>query len=128
MSFQAYLHTISVNIVRNYLKSRLNRENHLNDSSRLKNDLTVERASQEPFNTDSTDKTDAKFFNEFIVDTLRKKYHSRKIERDILVFKLFYFEGFSSKELYDKFDFDLSSSGIETLVSRMKAVLKDIEA
>lgn len=123
-SFLAYLYTISKNLVINYVKSSHKREVHLRDVKSHQNHLGFDNYQPEPLTSNTSDELEEHFLQELLVEKLKENYSSRKFERDLVIFKLFYFKGLSPQDIQRNFDFNLSASGIETLVSRMKKTLK----
>lgn len=115
-SLKAYLGVIAHNLALNSLDRYKKRfvcyetfENEIDPQSSPDADNSIFRDFEE------------QYLKESIMRILKKHYKSRKFSRDAVVFKLFYFENFTSKELAGKFE--LTASGIETLVARMKKVL-----
>lgn len=122
-SFLAYLHVISRNVVLNFIKNSYERS--VTKFVRLgEMHSNTERKQIESISHETVDTMDKQFMREFIVSRLKGGYRSRNFQRDLLVFKLFYFEGHSAKEIISGCDINLSISGIETVVSRMKNYLE----
>jgi len=108
IALKAYLRVIAKNLVINFVnrhKKRFINDDNLDGKVNLGTSIDFE----------------AQHLKESVFKLLKKYYHSRNFARDAVIFWLFYFEGFTSKELATKFN--LSASGIETLVARMKKVL-----
>lgn len=117
-SLKAYLAVVSRNLTLNFVSR--NKERFATNEN-----LENKTISQLSANTDNSIFPDLeeKHLQEYVIKILKKHYNSRKFSRDAIIFKLFYFDSFTSKELADKFE--LSASGIETLVARMKKVVKE---
>jgi len=123
-SFRCFLNTICTNTTINFLRAK-----HTNRSRRANLEIQSEPDEENvlvfaPSTNETEEYLDAIFLIEEAVAILRKKYKSRDMERDIAIFKLFYFEKLTSNELVELNEFGLKKSGIETLVSRMKKILQ----
>ncbi len=123
-SFIAYLHKISINTVINFVK--------LNVRGKRSPDKFWQPAKKdcsdnelEPDIDNTQEELEVKFFKQNIIASLKESYPSRNIARDLKIFKLFYFEELSADEIFTFHNMNLSVSGIETLLSRMKNVLKE---
>lgn len=121
-AFLTYLNTISINVVRNFIrfKKAEKRSPELYSSGYHKNSNQVKL---EPKATDTLDEMDAQFLKECLINTLKKFYKGRNIDRDIFIFKLYYFHGLSPKEIERLNSLKITASGIETLITRMKKIL-----
>ncbi|NIR47791.1 hypothetical protein GWO43_05000 [candidate division KSB1 bacterium] len=118
-SFRAYLNSISINVVKNYIKSKISEK-------RGAESVIKDLEFHQPQTTNTSDELEEEFFKESIIEKLRQCYKSRNIGRDLLIFRLICFEGHSAAEIQSSFNFGLSVSGIDTLISRMKKTLKKL--
>jgi len=119
-SFLAYLHVIAKNLVKNHVNT--NNYKNVISMSKIEHIRDSEGSETHPFQPvclDTVDQIEKSIFKNFILETIKAFYKSRNVERDILLFKLFYFNGFTAKEIAKNTNFNLSSSGIETIVNRI---------
>ncbi|MFQ5633438.1 MAG: hypothetical protein ACE5I1_32120 [bacterium] len=58
-------------------------------------------------------------FQKHIIERLKSNYHSRNLDRDILIFRLFYFKGQKAREIAKNNNINLTVSGVETIVRRI---------
>jgi RNA polymerase sigma-70 factor (ECF subfamily) len=123
-SFRAYLRSIAINLTRNFSKKEKMQQMRMND-------VIIESSAPKLFQINSlTNETeehlDEEFVKDHMVTTLRAHYPSRNLDRDILIFKLYYFEGLSAKQIHKIMNDELTASGVESTVSRMKQLLEKI--
>ncbi len=123
-SFRAYLRSITINLTKNFSKREKLQQRRMND-------VIGESSAPELFRINSvTNETeehlDEAFVKEHIIRMLRANYPSRNLDRDILIFKLYFFEGLSPKQIHNIINGELSASGVESTVSRMKKTLEKI--
>jgi len=79
----------------------------------------------QPVSMDTVDEIEKSDFRNFILEKIETCYRSKNLERDILLFKLFYFKGFTAKEIASNSNFNLTASGVETTVNRIVQRLKE---
>lgn len=125
-SFLAYLHVIAKNVVVNYVNTisyqksvSISKIKHRSDSE------DSEMFPFQPVSMDTVDELEKSIFKNFILEKIKTCFHSKNFERDILLFKLFYFKGFTSREIAKDTNFKLSASGIETVVNRIVQRLRE---
>lgn len=119
-SFLAYLHVIAKNLVVNYVNT--NRYQKSVSMSKIKHRSDPKGSETFPFqpvSMDTVDELEKLIFKNFILKKIKACFHSKNFERDILFFKLFYFKGFTTREIAKNTNFKLSASGIETIVNRI---------
>jgi len=121
-SFLAYLHVTTKNLVKNYVNTNsykkcifMSKINPVHEQEDLQFNLV---------SMDTVDEIEKSIFQDAILEKIKTCYYSRKLERDILLFKLFYFKGFTAKEIASNSNFNLSASGVETIVNRIIQRLK----
>lgn len=123
-SFHAYLKIISVNQTKNFINSELKR--------RRRNTNTVSHTDEYStydipiYSNNTNEDLQEEFAKEHIIQTLRAHYPSRNLKRDLMMFRLYFFEGLSSKQIAQTFKIGLTVSGVETVVSRMKIALEKV--
>ncbi len=123
-SFLAYLHVITRNLIKNYINT--NSYKKLISMSEIKSTHKQSEDLQfQPVSTDTVDEIERSVFEDFILEKIRTSYQSKRVERDILLFRLFYFKGFTSKEIAGDANFNLTASGVETTVNRILQRLKE---
>lgn len=123
-SFRAFLYIVCRNIVRNYVRTKVSREKRQTSFVAAADRGSGDSIEIEPPSQETLEQIEAAELAAHCVDMLKQNYNSREIHRDIAIFKLYYFQRYTSKELVEFYNFGLSSSGIETLMSRMKQSLK----
>lgn len=123
-SFFAYLNQISISVVKNFITHQQTEKRAL-EVHRQYSQRDKDYLQQEPSDTETGDELEAKFLKEYIINILQKHYKSRHIPRDIYIFKLYYFEGLSPKEIVKICPAKITASGIESLISRMKHFLQE---
>ena len=79
----------------------------------------------QPVSMDTVDEIEKSIFQDFILEKIKTCYCSKNLERDILLFKFFYFKGFTAKEIASNSNFNLTASGVETTVNRIVQRLKE---
>ncbi len=123
-SFKAYLKTIAVNLTKNFSKNEMLKRRRVPDN--LSATGKYEPDAMSPVSNDTKNNLDEKFVKEHIIQALTTYYRSRKLERDIAIFKLYFFESLTSHEIQRAIDTGLTVSGIETIISRTKQALEKI--
>lgn len=124
-AFLAYLNAIAMNVVRNHVKS-IKTEKRGAGSFVTRVGEDKRQMESEPLTANTPEELEELFFKESIINTLKESYRSRNLDRDIFIFKLFYFEGHTAVDIHAAHNFNLTVGGIETVVSRMKQLLKKI--
>ncbi len=123
-SFLAYLHVITKNLIKNYVNT--NSYKKLISMSKIKPAHEQSEDLQfQPVSMDTVDEIEKSAFQNFILEKIKTCYRSKKLERDILLFKLFYFKSFTAKEIASNSNFNLTASGVETTVNRIVQRLKE---
>ncbi|RMF64993.1 MAG: sigma-70 family RNA polymerase sigma factor [Calditrichaeota bacterium] len=123
-SFLAYLYTIARNTVCSYIIYELDPAVPFKEVGGQDPDSDSDPLTTEPMTNETEEKINEAFFKEFLLEQLKSNYSSRNLERDIFLFKLYYFKGLSASEIKRRYQVTLSASGIETVVSRMKKALQ----
>ncbi len=124
-SFFAYLHVIAKNLVKNHVNTNSYKKFISMSEIKPRGDPEgTETLPFQPVSLDTVDEIEKSIFENFIIETIKTFYQSRNFERDILLFKLFYFSGFTAKEIEKNTNFNLSASGIETIVNRIIQCLR----
>jgi len=118
-----YLSIICKSTTLNYLRAEKKRAQR--NVSTTHNDDDREGLEMDISTHDTTDELSFSETKDHIVQLLRTNYYSRKFERDLTIFKLYYFNGMTTKEIGEFKSFGLSASGIETLISRMKKAIEN---
>lgn len=125
-SFLAYLHVIAKNLVNNYVNTihfkkviPISKVEHRPDPE------DSETLPFQPVSMDTVDEIEKSIFKNFILEKIKTCYRSRNFERDILMFKLFYFKGFTLKDIAKNTNFELTASGVETTVNRIVQSLRE---
>lgn len=122
-SILAYLHIISKNIVLDFVKTQESakcspRPGFSHDNSESK--------ECGPIGTNNTaEELEWQFLKEAIIASLREHWKGAKLERDLRIFELYFFEGAPSGEILKEFPSNLRISGVETLINRMRKCLRD---
>lgn len=123
-SFLAYLHVITKNLIKNYVNT--NSYKKLISMSKIKPAHEQSEDLQfQPVSMDTVNEIEKSDFQNFILEKIEPCYRSKNLERDILLFKLFYFKGFTAKEIASNSNFNLTASGVETTVNRIVQRLKE---
>ncbi len=123
--FAAYLNVIASNVLKNRLKSRNYRtHSKMRSLARVRQGDDAEEV-KELLSWETEDEMAEFLFRDSIMNILNVHYASKQTDRDLVVFKLNCFEGLSPKEIVERFPCELSPSGIETLVSRMRQLIRD---
>lgn len=121
-TFAVFLNVICIRTVLNYLKARQLRpvslSEHFSDSEE------AAAASEQMSAPDAPEEAESHFARDHLMAHLQEIHNSRNPERDLLIFRLFYLEGYSAEEIESRFDFNISKEGITTLTTRMKQKLK----
>jgi RNA polymerase sigma factor (sigma-70 family) len=123
-SFRTYLRTTSINIVRNHVR-KLSREKHAIEKHFFISGDTNSRDG-DPAASPAFKDLELEFLKDSIIQALKDCYHSRNLGRDLLLFRLHFFEGLSAAEIYERYSckVNISQHGIETTLSRMKIALE----
>ncbi|HEX9653882.1 MAG TPA: sigma-70 family RNA polymerase sigma factor [bacterium] len=121
-SFRAYLRAIAINLAKNFSKNETKQRKRVTESISTTDKIGGNDIDPGCVNTE--DDLEEEFVKEHLVQTLRVNYPGYNIDRDIMVFKLYFFEGLSSSEIAKSFKPGISVSGIETVISRMKKILE----
>ncbi len=124
-SFLAFLYTICKNEANNYVRHIQNRDRLLGTATVDADDFGFDNSGIHPLSDQTNEEINEADLLAFMETTLKQNYRSKEIHRDLIIFRLYYLSGYTSKELIDKYDFGLTKSGIETLVNRMKNILKN---
>jgi RNA polymerase sigma factor (sigma-70 family) len=121
-SFRAYLRTIAGRLTKNFSNQK---KNELRRTAHAAPHAGDDEPNEiEPVSNHTEESLQEEYLKEHIIESLRTCYPSRKFERDLMIFKLHFFEGLSAKEIHQTFNTALTVSGIETVVSRMKQALE----
>ena len=124
-SIFAYLNIISKNIVLNYVKKQ--------ECARRSPRPVFSHGSSDsneygPIGTNSTaEELEWQFLKEAIIASLRERWKGANLERDLRIFELYFFEGLYAGEILKKCPSNLSKSGIDTLIYRMRKCLRDLK-
>lgn len=125
-SFLAYLHVISRNTVINYVNTSAYRKvTTLTQMTTSGGQKEFESLPLQAVSTETVDEIEKSFFRNFIIVKIRECYQSRHLERDLFLFKLFYFRGLTARDIADNYNVNLTASGIETTVNRIIQRLKE---
>jgi len=122
-SFRAYLRTTSINVVRNYVRSLSREKQAIEKHLSISGDTNS--SDDDPAASNAFKNLEVEFLKESIIQALKECFHSRDPGRDLLLFRLHFFEGLSAGEIHEHYHFNLSKSGIETTLSRMKIALEN---
>lgn len=130
-SIYAYLAVIARNVVKNYFISINAQKRSLHEKS-LDDVLTITEDGQKIFvkdvikspYSDVEDEFAVVILKEDIDDILDKILKNKDKDRNKLIFKLYFYEGFSVEEIASQFNFGLSSKRISNLTSDLKKKLR----
>ena len=130
-SIYIYLGTIAKNVVRNYVikmaaQKRPSIEKFIYDTSFVTEggrETLVSDRFQSNYG-DIEDEFRLEILEEEIEDILDKCLKGKDRERNKIIFKLYFYEGFSSEEITSQFSFNLSSKRIGNIISEVKQELR----
>lgn len=128
LSFKSFLYKLAVREIDKYLKEKKLKRREVLSWSLFINDPNYGRLEQSPGlrflipnNQLQFDESDLRHRYEILETAMRKFITSRHPERDLLIFRLYILERFTSKEIAnDLAHYQLKASSIDTIVVRIR--------